>query len=127
MKKFETPLDFEIKLQIDNYNIEYLNLKEFSQGSPEIGELKINNIQIEGYQFGGPILHKDSYIYIPIYKRNFLSSGFILTRINLETLKIEELSNVKRLIFLDRIKENRVYFFEDINKSKECFLILGNV
>ena len=45
----DTPWDFAEQKQIGVYRIEYKDLREFSQGSPLIGFLYINNEQIFCY------------------------------------------------------------------------------
>ena len=39
----ETPWEFSVRQRIEDYIIEYRELIEFSQGSPFIGSLYINN------------------------------------------------------------------------------------
>lgn len=121
MNYFENPIQFLEEKQIGKYKITYFHLTEICQGGPEVGNLAINNNQIKG-RYGGPFVFKENDIYIPAYFNSLFKSGFKLARINLVSLKVEYLSNIKPLIFLDKIVENRIYFFKDINKDNmECY------
>lgn len=116
MSKFENPMQFDIKKKSDGIEIVYSNLMEICQGGPEIGTISINGNPIQNYRFGGPCLHQEDYIYAPAYVRKFLGTGFKLSKINCQTLNVELLGKTKDLIFLDKIVDNRIYFFEDIDK-----------
>lgn len=116
MKKFEDPIQFEINKKVNNIEIRYFNLMEISQGGPEVGNITLNGKQLAG-RFGGPLQIKGVYIYIPEYIKKFFGAGFKLARINSETNKVKYLSNTKDLIFLEKIEGNKIYFFEDLNKT----------
>lgn len=116
MSIFEDPLQFITKKKIGDIEIVYTDLMEISQGGPEVGNLSINGKMVEG-RFGGPSLLDENYIYVPAQVKRFLGTGFKLARINSITLKVEYLSKVKDLIFLEKIVDNQVYFFEDMSKT----------
>ncbi len=118
MNKFESPIQFDLMKKFGEVEIEYSNLREISQGGPEVGTLSVNGKIIEGL-YGGPALYKDKYIYMPAFVKKFLGTGFKLVRINLDTLEEEILSKTKDLIFLDKIVGNRIYYFEDISKTSQ--------
>lgn len=119
MKKFETPFDFQNRIDINDISISYLDLMESCQGGPEIGFLSINNSVIPSYKFGGPILIQDKYIYAPILFKKIFSTGFKLGRIDTSTQEIKIFGKLENLIFLNKIEDNIVYFYLDIDKSLE--------
>lgn len=117
MNYIENPTQFLEEKLIGKYKIEYSQLMEICQGGPEVGGLLINNNQVKG-RYGGPFIIKENDIYIPAYFNSLFKSGFKIARINLISLKVEYLSKIKPLIFLEKVVENRIYYFEDINKKK---------
>ncbi len=118
MKLFESPLEFEIKKIVNNYEFSYDGLTELCQGGPEIGLLYKNGNLISNQRFGGPFIFTNEYIFIPVYVKTILKSGFKLAKINIEDLSINEISSIKEIIFIDRIDKNRLYYFEDLNQQK---------
>jgi len=117
MNKFENPVQFDISKEFDGVNVAYSDLIEVSQGSPEIGTIAINGNQVKSYRFGGPCICDGKYVYAPAYVKRFLGSGFKLAKINAENFEVEFLTKTKDLIFLDKVEGNRVYFFEDIDRT----------
>ena len=116
MNKFENPIQFETKKKVGFIEIEFYNLMEICQGGPEVGNLSIDGNIIEG-RFGGPVLYQDQNVYVPIYEKTFLKSGFRLVKINVITYEIEYMTKIKDIIFLYKIEMNRIYFFEDLNRT----------
>lgn len=116
MSSFENPIQFDIKKKVGDVEIEYSELMEISQGGPEVGNMSINGKIIEG-RYGGPAICKDVYVYVPSLVKKRFGTGFKLARINLNTLEVEYLSKTKDLFYLDKIEGNRIYFFEDIDKT----------
>ena len=116
MSRFEDPIQFDVKKKVGNGEIVYFDLMEISQGGPQVGSLSINGKIVEG-RYGGPIIYDDRYVYAPAHVKKFLGTGFKLSRINMTTLGVEYLSKIKDLIFLDKLEDNRIYFFEDISKT----------
>lgn len=116
MNEFEDPIQFKVKKRVKGVEIEFLDLMEISQGGPEIGDILINGGKVQG-KYGGPFLCRDKYIYVPAYFKKIFGTGFKLARINTNTLKVEYLSKIKDLIFLDKIEGDRIYYYKDINKS----------
>lgn len=114
--KFEDPIQFEINKMEGAIEIVYSNLMEICQGGPEVGNLSINGKTVDG-NFGGPAIFHEQYIYIPVYIKKNFRTGFKLARINTETFDIEHLGKIKDLIFLNKVEGNRIYFFEDLNKT----------
>jgi len=116
MRKFDTPIDFLTEIKVDDVEIVYNNTFEIGQGGPIVGYLSINGELIPNNYFGGPILLDNQYIYIPIYMKRFLSWRFKLARINLSSLKIDIVGKWESVIFLDRIENGMIFFYEDVGK-----------
>ena len=104
MIKFENSIDFKSEKERETFSVKYDNLMELCQGGPEIGNVSINGILIEGYRFGGPMLLTENVVYMPMFKRGLFSSGFVLVKIVLETGDMIEFGKVRPLIYLDRIE-----------------------
>lgn len=121
MKKFENPIQFDIKKKINDVEVVYTDLMEVSQGGPEIGTILIGGEPVTSYRFGGPCLHKGDYIYAPAYIKKLLKAGFRLSRINMKNRKVKLLGELKDLIFLDKIEGNRIYYYEDLDKTTHQF------
>lgn len=116
----ETPWEIPVQKRIGNYIIEYRKIIEFSQGSPLIGFLYINNEKIgKDELFGTPFLLKENYLYIPKYVRRYWKSGFILCKIDLRTGRMDNIGKIKPLIYLDSIDERKILYYTDYTKSKE--------
>ena len=118
MKSFETPWEFDLEKKVGKYVFHYKNVMEVSQGGPEIGLLMKNTQLVSEDKFGGPVLYDEKYIYAPLFVRGFFKSGFKLAKINIETLEIKLLGSVKPIIHLDKIENNRIYFFSDMEKQR---------
>jgi len=116
MNRFEDPIQFNEKIKIGDIEMIYSNLMEVSQGGPVVGDVLINGKKLQG-RFGGPILHKGYCVYAPIQVMRFLGTGFKLAKINLNTLAIDHLGKTKFFIYLDRIEGNKIYYFEDMEKT----------
>lgn len=116
----ETPWEIPVQKRIGDYIIEYRKIIEFSQGSPLIGFLYINNEKIgKDELFGTPFLLKENYLYIPKYVRRYWKSGFILCKIDLRTGRMDNIGKIKPLIYLDSIDERKILYYTDYTKSKE--------
>jgi len=115
MNNFESPLDFDIVNKMGDVEIVFSDLTEISQGGPKVGSISINGKMIKG-RYGGPILIANSYIYAPAHIKRLLGTAFRLSSINAVTLEITYIGKSMNLIWLDKIEDNQIYFFEDINK-----------
>lgn len=124
MENFESPIQFSIEKKYKNVEIVYSELMEITQGGPEVGNLAINGKILKG-RYGGPAIYEGKYVYVPAYVKKFLGTGFKLARININTHKVEYLSKIKNLIYLDKIDENRLYFFDDLNRKIPKYYELG--
>jgi len=121
INNFQTPIDFDITVNVNNVEIRYIDLMEITQGGPVVGSLIINNRPLLGHRFGGPAICQSNSLYIPLYSKKFMGWGFKLVNIDLNNLDIKFLGRIKNLIFLDKIENDRIYFFEDINKVKSNY------
>lgn len=120
MNKNEDPIQFDSTKKNGNIEILYSKLMEISQGGPEIGTLSLNNVEISGL-FGGPAVIDKNYVYIPILVNKFTGRGFKVARINAFNFEIDIFGKIRNLIFLDRLENNRIYFFENIDKTIENY------
>ncbi|WP_065217802.1 MULTISPECIES: hypothetical protein [Butyricimonas] len=118
MTLFETPWDFDYKKIFNDRIIEYSDVQEIVQGGPEIGKFSIDNKTFKEKLFGGPCLNHGEFIYLPIYVRKFLNRGFQLCRINLSSRELDILTPFENLIYLDRIEDNKIYYYIDLEKTK---------
>jgi len=114
---FENPIQFELNKNLENDEVQYSNIIEIAQGGPEIGLLSVNGKILEGYLFGGPCIFNNDYIFAPLYIKSFFSSGFKLAQIEIKSRQVTKLGKCKDLIYLDKVKNNKVYFFEDLDKT----------
>ena len=78
-----------------------------------MGTLSVNKKIIYDSLFGGEFLNYNEFIYVPVYVKRFLGWGFRLAKINIIEHNCSLIGKVKALIFLDKIENNRVYYFED--------------
>ena len=113
---------FTTQIMVNNRKVTYGKLSEIVQGGPEIGALLIDNaISHPGLLFSGPLLvYKEKYVLLPLYTKSILSSGFILVVINTDNCNIAKLTTLKPIILLERIEDNTLTYFTDLeNKNKE--------
>ncbi|OSI11024.1 hypothetical protein [Neisseria zoodegmatis] len=119
------PIEFKEHIFIDNLEIKYVDLMEVNQGSPVVGKLLINkNLFSEECLFGGPFLYENKILYIPLFIRRFCVVGFKLARINCNDFSISYLSKIEDLIYLKEIRDNKIFYFVDIYKNEEKFILL---
>ena len=112
------PYLFPLNYNFNGISVKYTNLVELGQSGIQIGKISLDNYTIQNYDFGGPLIFKDNYIFLPLYKRSFFKSGFILAFINTKNYKVYTMESIKPLIWLDLIEENKIFFYEDIEKIK---------
>lgn len=123
MNKFQTPNDFDLAINYDNFKIKYVNVRELVQGGPVVGNILINEVLLSNKQFGGPLICYKQHIYLPMYSNKIFSSGFRLAKINLIDRSISPIGNTKNLIFLDYVKDGKIAFYEDMYKAKYCEIV----
>lgn len=121
MKKYEDPINFEIKQYCGDDTLLYDSLSEIGQGSPVVGNLSINGRPITGYRFGGPLLCDEKNIYAPVFIKRFFVLGFKLGIIDRMSLRVRVMGKAKGVIFLSKKEGDRIYFFEDISKTRLSF------
>ena len=61
----------------------------------------------------------ERYIYAPAYTKKVWNSGFRLARVDTTNLKVKLIGSVKNLIFLNKIEDGYIYFFEDLERTKK--------
>lgn len=122
MENFETPSDFTTKKTIREFEITYTDLMEASMGGPEVGTMSINGQLIPLYQFGGPWIGYGEDIIVPVRIRAFFGFSFKLAKINLKTLAVVIFGKSKDFYFLDKVDDDKVYFFEDLDKTDSNYI-----
>lgn len=117
--KLETPISFNIKINLPNgKEILYLNRYEICQGCPEVGKLSIDGNIIKKEVFGGPLLYENGFIYVPCFKRKWFNSGFYLTKINTSTLEMFTISEMYQIIDLIKIENSIIYFYDSLQQDE---------
>lgn len=119
---FENPIEFETIKADGKHTLVYYNLMEICQGGPEVGNIKIDGKAMFLDQlFGGPSMFFDEKIYIPVFERGFLFSGFKLCIIDLTTFKRHIIGKRSSIIFIDKVQDGTIYYYKDIYKaSLDC-------
>lgn len=125
IENFENPIDFVTIKKMEKVQVSYNQLREISQGGPVIGILMVNKMPLNGY-FGGPLIMDEKNIYVPKFVRKIFGRGFLLSKIDIKTLEITYGSNIENLIFLNKVEEGKVYYFNSIDKKKEILLSISN-
>lgn len=121
-----TPTDFSEKEEIGENVIEYLNLIEVCQDGPIIGNIRINGKIINSsLRFGSPIAINNNNLYIPVYKNTLLKAGFKLCEINFQTFNVTEIGKIKDLIYINNVENNKLFYFEDVCKTKSSYYELN--
>ena len=124
----EYPYIYPTDYNRNGISIKYFDLVELGQSGIKIGKISLDNYKINEFDFGGPPLFYENYIFLPMYKRSFFKSGFILTIINMKNYKISTIGKIKPLIWLDVIEGNNMYFFEDIERiKKNSYSLFGDI
>ena len=91
VNKLDTPWGFTKDIQQDNWHIQYTNLNE--------------------------ICH-ENLVFIPMYIRKFCISGFMLSVIELNSMRLIRVKDIYDLVYLDSINENEILFYKDIDRTK---------
>lgn len=119
INKLDTPWAFTTDLQYDKWHIKYSKLTEICQGGPLVGNLIINGQNVfSDKSFGGPLLYFDNIVIVPMFTHKIFVSGFKLSIIELGTMRLRLEKGIYDLIYLDRIEENRILFYQDMNRNK---------
>lgn len=119
MNKLDTPLNFSKDIQQDRWHIQYSDLIEICQGGPLVGNLIINGKKVfNDTYFGGPLLYHDNLVFIPLFVRKFCVSGFKLSIIELDSMRMVLVNGIFDLIYIDSIKGNEILFYIDIDRTK---------
>lgn len=115
--KFDTPFDFSPIVTIGENHIQYTDLVEVCQGGPIVGRLSINGDMVSGYDFTGPFLYSDMFIYVPA----LVKSAFIITQINLRTKEVKFRGKTTDFICLEKIEDNKIYYYDSLTYSNLIF------
>lgn len=116
MISLESPWEFDLRKKEGDVEVVFINEMEVSQGSPEVGDLMLNGEPMSG-RYGGPVLIENGYLFVPIFIKKFCVASFRLVRINSKTFEYEYIGHFHDLIWLDRIENNKIYFFSDLKKT----------
>ena len=125
IEKFDTPIDFSTEIKVDDTEIMYHNTFEIGQGGPVVGNISINGIFIPNHYFGGPSLFDEQYLYIPIYMKKIISWRFKLARINFNSLTVDAIGKWESVIFLEKIENGTIFFYEDVGKTHSKYYKLS--
>lgn len=119
-----TPGNFPERFEADGIIVEYADLGEIQMGSPLVGRLSVNHIQLTG-RFGGPPLLSKTAVYVPRYLDG--ERKFELCRISPETRQVTPILSPQHVIGLVKIEGNTLYFHRDVyrNSLSELNLITG--
>ena len=119
INKLDTPWVFTTELQEDEWHIQYSDLAEICQGGPLVGHLIINGQKVFLDKFfGGPLLYFENCVFAPMFIRKFFVSGFMLSVIELNSMRLRLVKGIYDLIYLDSIYENEILFYQDIDRNK---------
>ncbi|MGN6478435.1 MAG: hypothetical protein ACTHKV_14520, partial [Flavipsychrobacter sp.] len=67
----------------------------------------------------------DPYVYIPILIKNSISSGFNICKLNVKTHDLSIISDSYNIVSLDRIEDDKLFFYTDLDKKKLEILFLN--
>jgi hypothetical protein len=84
----QDPADFGLELVFDGIEVRYDNVYEIGQGGPITGALYIDQTWVRNFRFGGPLLYSDGYLFLPVFVKRFIGTGFRLAKINIKTLDV---------------------------------------
>jgi hypothetical protein len=107
-----------------NFNYKGVNIRlemhhEIGQGGPEIGVLLIDGInEFPGYFFGSPLIMVENYIYIPVFVKSFIGTGFKIGRVSINSFSVKLYGKKEDIIILDKVEDNTVFYFNSIKRSK---------
>ena len=119
VNKSDTPWRFTKYIQQDNWHIQYTDLNEICQGGPLVGTLIVNGQKVFcDKRFGGPLLCCKNLAFIPMYIRKFCVSGFMLSVIELNSMRLGLIKGIYDLVYLDSIDEDEILFYQDRNRNK---------
>ena len=73
--------------------------------------------------FGAPFLLNEHDLYIPRYVRRFCKAGFVLCKIDIRTGSMDNIGEIRPLIYLHGLDDRKIVYYTDYDKSKEetCF------
>lgn len=99
-----------VRADLDGTALEFFDGIEVCQGGPLVFKLLVNNTLIEGHQFDASPLALEGEILVPMRKRGFFKSGYVLARIDAETASVQVISKVHEYMRLVRVEGPSVVF-----------------
>ena len=63
-------------------------------------------------------MYHENLVFIPMYIRKFCISGFMLSVIGLNSMRLIRVKDIYDLVYLDSINENEILFYKDIDRTK---------
>lgn len=115
------PINYPSKYEVQDNVLEYREIKEMSQGGPEIGKLLLNGQPVlEDNFFGGPLIVQESLdkVVVPILDRGFFGNKFKIAIIDLITKECKVLDKKENLILLKSVNEEGVIsYYNDLNNT----------
>ncbi|TVZ27853.1 hypothetical protein JM83_2919 [Gillisia sp. Hel_I_86] len=116
-----TAVNYPSKYNFKDNLLEYRDLKEMSQGGPEIGKLFLNNEMIlKDEYFSGPLIFQENLnkVIVPVLYRSFFFTKFKIAIIDLSTKECVVLNKKEDLILLKSVSRERIIsYYNDINNK----------
>ena len=113
-------------ITVSGIEIKYSELLEIAQGSPQVGQITVNGIKLEG-RYTGPALFDGKYLYIPRLEKKLFTNYFQLVQIDTETQIQRKIGELHHLIWIQRIQDQTLYFNDSIDQIKLLsYLIEGD-
>ncbi|AXG74435.1 hypothetical protein DVK85_09395 [Flavobacterium arcticum] len=129
MNMLETPWDYIPAKRKDSIVVSIINEMEIAQGSPIVGDLKINNTLVnQNCKFGGPIIINNEFVYCTVFFRGgFLkSSGFKIAKINILSLDFFFIGDKEFLIWIQKVENNQILFRKSLYGNPEDVYFVNN-
>ncbi|MHA6770127.1 hypothetical protein [Sphingobium ummariense] len=112
-----------MQIEINGYAIELCGYSEICQGGPEACDLLVDRRPIEGRFDPSPLAYSGNML-IPKRKISLLKSGYVLTMIDLRSLKETRLSKVMPYMKLIKVQDGIVEYATTARSSETARLSL---
>jgi hypothetical protein len=114
-------INFPSNYDLGNNSLEYRDIKEMSQGGPEIGKLFINGKPVSANEyFSGPLVFQENLnkVIVPILHRGFFNTKFKIAVIDLKTGGHSVIDKKENLILLKSVSEEKIIsYYNDIDNN----------
>lgn len=114
-------INFPSNYDFGNNSLEYRDIKEMSQGGPEIGKLLLNGKPVLADEyFSGPLVFQESLgkVIVPILQRGFFNTKFKIAVIDLKTGEHSVIDKKENLILLKSVSKERIIsYYSDIDNN----------